>query len=250
MPVELIFILIFLLAFVILIIFIGILYSVIKSNASKQKKDVLEFWQKLADTFGFQVTPEALLYGKYNYHDVEVIYDRVCIQRPIMNRESSGTILWCLCCTVKFPHPLNLSLNLQSPKALPKDSDPNNIIIGNPAFDSRFDATCFNQEILQKLLLNKYSSENKNLLSEILQANHYIETANYNEIVALLDQTPKHIRGLVMRLTYHLFIITDTDITIKIKSDFDDISEQSIKQILDQTTYIAKKIYTARLTMN
>ena len=268
MPVELLFLLVFIL---VIVVFFGIIAVIIAAlvyfgPGDEKSKHI----QELADIFGFQVAPRGLksvgfsglrfdlkgnfdyaMSGKYNGFDVEIKSKDICIKEPIFQRpELGGWSLSFLCCTVKFPQPLNLSLSLKSPKALPKDSDPNNINIGNPIFDSRFDATCVNQEILQKLLLNTHLSENKNLLSEILQANHYIESTNNTEIATLLNETPSHIRGLVMTVTYHLFIITDTDVTIKLKSEFDEISEESVRQIMNQTTYIAKQIYAARMNLN
>lgn len=233
---------------------VGFFVLVVVANRVGDKrllKQKLELWRRIGGVLGLQVTAEAIPFGKYNGLDVALDHKLIQIQQGIFKNDSSidggaSRHLRCLFCTARFPHPLNLSLNLQFPKALPFEAPPNNIVIGHPGFDSRFDAVCVNKQKLLKLLSTNNSSGEKNLLTEILETNHYVETANMDKIADLLSG-PKS--GLERLRTYHLFVITDTDVTVKLRCDFEEISEHSVKQILDLTTHIARQIYDARLKL-
>lgn len=211
----------------------------------RELKRKLKVWRRFAGTFGFLVTRDGVLYGNYNSLRVEVRHEDLRIETPQVLIDDHETILRCLVCSASFPHSLNLSLSLQSPKSLPADAPANKIVTGHTTFDSAFDSVCANREVLLKLLSYQSSPSGGSLLNDVLHSASYIAKTNNDEIAALLSGQP--IRRM---LTYHFFEVTDIGVTVRMKSELKEISEQSLRQIIDLTTFVTRQIYSARAALS
>lgn len=227
---EIIFILMAVIAIVGLIVIVAIIAGFIILYSKKAAEENLAVWKELSDELNLQMpNPKDFhLSGKYNDLEVEVKTHAKTVSMYSRIESYQFTN-----CSAKFPQSLKLSLNLK----YPKDHNFNGLTIDQTEFDSNFNAACPNQAILRKLL-SFNSAANKNLLSDILQTKHYIETTSYNPALIKV----KHEK------TNPTFLVTDDAVFIEFRTKFGDDSNQ-IKQLLDVTTYLAKQIYTARLNL-
>lgn len=224
---ELFFVLIALVVIVVFFIVVILVIGGIIFYAKKQTKENLKVWSRLSEKLNLQMlNPKDFhLSGKYNDLEVEVKTHAKMVSMYSRMESYQFTN-----CSAKFPQPLKLSLNLK----YPKENKFNGFTIGQTEFDSNFNVACPNQATLQQLL-SFNSATNKNLLNDILQTKHYIETTSYNPALIKV----KH------RKTDPTFLITDDAVFIEVRTKFGDDSSQ-IKQLLNVTTYLAKQIYTAR----
>lgn len=228
---ELFFILIAVIVVVVFFVFVAVLVGGIIFYAKNEAKENLKVWKGLSEELNLQMPDpkDFRLIGKYNDLEVEVRTHAKMV--GMYGRPESYQFTNC---SAKFPQSLKLSLNLK----YPKESDSNGLTIGQTEFDSNFNATCLDQETLQKLLLSD-SAKNSDLLSDILQTKNHIESASHNPALVKV----KHEK------TNPTFLITDDSVFIEFRTRFGNDSDL-IKKSLDVATYLAKRVYNASMNLN
>lgn len=202
----------FILAFSALIplIIIGFVFFKLRSN----KKNLNNFGQ-FAPQFGLQMpNPKSpKLKGFYNDCEVEVALS----SRRVGSGEDSSTEYFTYC-EAYFPNSLRFLLDISCPQGwFSRTLNSNDIKLGQPSFDNKYSLKCYDGEIARRLLLSDFPSNNtQNLMGDLMRA---------SETITYID-------------------ITDREVYTEETGHFSDMNK--IKQMLDVTTYLAKRFKAAR----
>lgn len=121
-------------------------------------------------------------------------------------------------CVTEFSHSLRFLLNVNSPKGLfSKVFDSNSMKLGQAGFDEKFNVSCYDENVLRKLLLSDFpSNKTQNLMGDLMLAKQSFGVIN----------------------------ITDHKVYLETGGQISD--ENLIRLMLDLTTNLANRFASAR----
>lgn len=202
------FVLFFVVCFPILII--GIVFFILNRN----KKNVAA-WQKTSQQIGLPMpNPKRMeMKGIYNNCDVRIA---VGVRRKGSGDHSRNEYF--TYCATDFPGSLRLRLSIDSDHGfISRAFSANQMKIGNDGFDNNFRVNCYDQRVLQHLMLADFPSNvTQNLMGDLILAKNSIGIIEINDHKIYLERS-----GQV--------------------SDF-----QTLKNMLDTTAYLSQRFQVAR----
>lgn len=170
----------FLMLALIPIILIGVVYFVLKRNHKSRVA-----WQDVARKLNFTMpNPKQLeMFGIYNGCEIKASIRAEHVSSSESNRKKYYTY-----CTAAFPQNLRFLLDINSPKGYLSGS--NNIQLGQPNFDNKFSAKCYDANVLRNLLLSDFPSDKtKNLLGDLMLANQYGGTIKIDDNKVFIEKS-------------------------------------------------------------
>ena len=192
------------------IIIIGVVFYVLRRNNKNRA-----VWQKFARDVDLHMPNPKQLRMQGRYSDCEVMLSLG--SRSSGDSESRHREFFTYS-YVNFPTSLRLLLNVSSPKGyLSGLFSSNQMAIGEEGFDKTFNAKCYDPQMLKMLLLRDFPSDRtQNLMGDFMLAN------------------PGN--GIVY--------VTDKQVYIENSGQIG--NEAVLKQMLDTTTSLAKRVYECR----
>ncbi|MEZ5424735.1 MAG: hypothetical protein R2747_00595 [Pyrinomonadaceae bacterium] len=187
----------------------GVVFFVLRRNRKNRAA-----WQEISRQLDLPMKNPNQLQMAGLYNDCEV---KLSVGARRSGGENSSTEFFTYC-TVRFPHSLRFLLNIAAPKGLfSKIFDSNRMILGQSGFDQRFNAKCYDQEVLRRLLLSDFPSDaTQNLMGDLMMSSDLID------VIEISDEK--------------VYLETGGQV-----ADF-----ERLKKMLDTTTYLAKRFYSAR----
>lgn len=187
-------------------IIIGIVFFTLRRN-----KKNLTIWNSIAPKINLTMpNPKRLeMSGFYNNRPVKLA---VGVRR---SNDSTETFTYCV---AEFPNSLRFLLNINSSKGLiSKVFDSNSMKLGQTGFDENFNVSCYDENVLRRLLLSDFpSNKTQNLMGDLMLTNQSFNTVTVNDDKVYLETSGQ---------------ISD---------------ENLIKLMLDLTTNLANRFQTAR----
>lgn len=187
----------------------AILFFVMSGNKKRRAT-----WQEVSQKIGLPMpNPKQLkMQGVYNGCDAKL---------AVGARRSGGedsTTEYYTYCTSEFPQSLRFLLDISGPKGfLSGVFSSNKMTLGNANFDRIFDAKCYDQEVLRRLLLSDFhSSTTQNLMGDLMLA---------SDIISIIEITDKK---------------------VYVETGGQETNFARLKQLLDTTTYLAARFKAAR----
>jgi hypothetical protein len=193
------------------IILIVIVFYVLRRNNKYRA-----VWQSLSREFNLHMpNPKQLrMTGKYNGCDVVL---SIGVRRS--GGEDSHNEYFTYCQS-EFPYSLRMLLNIRSPKGfLSGVFKSKQIKIAHEAFDNTFNSSCYDGQVLRKLLLSDFpSGQTQNLMGDLFLTRQTVGTIKLSDNKVYLEKSGQ-------------------------------IGEaETLRQMLELTSYLANRFYKARLS--
>ena len=164
-----------LLLFLLPFILIGVVVFILRRNNKNRT-----VWGNIAKNLNFTMpNPKKLeMLGRFNNCNIRLAIGARRSGGGEYNRTEFYTY-----CVSEFSHSLRFLLNISSPKGLLSDVfGSNSIKLNQPNFDQRFNAKCYDANVLQSLLLSNFPSDKtQNLMGDLMLANQQIGIVNITD---------------------------------------------------------------------
>lgn len=179
-------------------IIIGIVLFVLRRNKKNR-----ENWNLIARKLNLTMpNPQKLeMSGFYNNRQIKL---------SVGARRANDSTEFFTYCVTEFPHSLRFLLNINSPKGLfSKVFDSNSMKLGQAVFDEKFNVSCYDENVLRRLLISDFpSNKTQNLMGDLMLAKQSFGVINITDHKVYLETggqiSDENLIGLMLDLTANL----------------------------------------------